>query len=144
MRSGRWNISVGLLSLAGFMLYGFILIYLRDFAPGKEEWIAAYSSGTHFEARLAHVHGNLFAVLNVMVGYLLMRLPIAHRAARWISILAIVGMMMPVGILAEVVLGAPPFFVLVGGLSMTLSVAWLGLAAARLGDLPEPAFEEGK
>lgn len=53
MRTGKWNIVAGLLFLAGFMAYGFILIYMRDFAPDKAEWIAAYSSGKHFEARLA-------------------------------------------------------------------------------------------
>jgi len=40
------------------MLYGFILIYLRDFAPGKETWIADYAVGMYFKSRLAPVHGN--------------------------------------------------------------------------------------
>lgn len=142
MRSGKWNVAVGLLSLAGFMLYGFVLIYLRDFAPGKETWIAEYSVGTHFEARLAHVHGNLFAVLNIMVGYLLLRLPISFPSARWISVLALAGMLMPVGILAEIVLGAPPIFVLLGGISMTVSVAWLGIAVARMHSTDGPGTPE--
>ena len=47
--------------MASFMIYGFVLIYLRDFAPGKEAWIESYNTGAHFEARLAHVHGNLFS-----------------------------------------------------------------------------------
>lgn len=137
MRSGKWNLSIGLLSLAGFMLYGFVLIYLRDFAPGKEAWIASYSTGKHFEARLAHVHGNLFAVLNVMVGYLLLRLPLPAATARRISVLGLVGMLMPIGILAEVYFGAPPVFVLAGGISMLVSVAWLGLAIAAMRTLTE-------
>ena len=58
---GRKNIAAGFLFLAAFMVYGFVLIYLRDFAPGKEAWIASYDTGAHFETRLAHVHGNLFA-----------------------------------------------------------------------------------
>ncbi len=52
---GLRNIWIGLATLALFMGYGFWMIYLRDFAPGKAEWIATYSSGKHFEARLAHV-----------------------------------------------------------------------------------------
>lgn len=36
MSHGKINIVTGLLFLAAFMLYGFVLIYLRDFAPGKE------------------------------------------------------------------------------------------------------------
>ena len=132
MRAGKWNIAIGLLLLAGFMLYGFLLIYLRDFAPGKEEWIAGYTVGKHFESRLAHVHGNLFAVLNVMIGYLLLRLPVPAASARWISVLGLVGMLMPAGILAEVYLGAPPILVLAGGVSMVLSIAWLGLSVAGM------------
>ncbi len=143
MRAGKWNIVAGLLFLAAFMVYGFILIYLRDFAPDKEAWIAAYSTGKHFEARLAHVHGNLFAFLNVAIGYLLLQLPVAPGSARWISWLSLAGMMMPVGILAEFMLGAPPLFVLIGGIAMVVAIAWLGVAVARLGRLSVPAAEVG-
>ena len=130
MRPRKWNISAGLLFLAGFMVYGFVLIYLRDFAPDKAQWIAEYSTGKHFEARLAHVHGNLFAFLNVTIGYLLIRLPVASASARWVSRLSLLGMLMPIGILAELLFGAPPAFVLLGGVSMVFAVAWLGIAVA--------------
>jgi hypothetical protein len=129
---GKKNIVTGLLSLAAFMAYGFLLIYLRDFAPGKEAWIAQYSTGTHFESRLAHVHGNLFAFLNVMIGYLLLRLPVPAASARWVSWLALIGMLMPIGILTEVLFGLTPVLVLAGGVAMVLSVAWLGIAIGRL------------
>ena len=132
MTHGKMNIAAGLLFMAGFMLFGFVLIYLRDFAPGKEQWIADYTIGKHFESRLAHVHGNLFAFLNILVGYLLLRLPFQERTARWVSWLSLAGMLMPVGILAELLLGAPPVFVLIGATSMIASVTWLGIAVARL------------
>jgi hypothetical protein len=132
MRLAKLNISAGLLFMAAFMLYGFVLIYLRDFAPGKEQWIAEYSVGKHFESRLAHVHGNLFAFMNIVIGYLLLRLPLRQATARWVSWLALVGMLMPIGILAEVVVGAPPLFVLLGGASMVVAVVLLGMAVARL------------
>jgi len=132
MRYGKNNMVVGLFFMAGFMIYGFVLIYLRDFAPGREEWVANYSVGRHFEARLAHVHGNLFAFINIVIGYLLWRLPLAHSSTKWVSRLAMLGMLMPVGILAEVLLGVPPVFVLVGGISMVTAVAWLGVACARM------------
>lgn len=130
--NGKINIAAGLWFLAGFMVYGFVLIYLRDFAPGKEQWIADYAVGKHFESRLAHVHGNLFALLNVLVGYLLLRLPIEGASGRWISALALVGMAMPIGILSEVLFGLPPLLVIVGGVSMVVSTAWLGLAVWRV------------
>ena len=118
--------------MAGFMVFGFVLIYLRDFAPGKAQWIADYAVGKHFESRLAHVHGNLFAFLNIVVGYLLLRLPLHNSTSKWVSRLALAGMLMPAGILAEVFLGAPPVFVLIGAASMIASVTWLGIAVARM------------
>lgn len=125
---GKLNIAAGLWFLAAFMVYGFFLIYLRDFAPGKAQWIADYAIGKHFESRLAHVHGNLFALLNVMVGYLLLRLPVQGASGRWISALALAGMLMPLGILSEVLFGLPPLLVIVGGVSMVAAMAWLGIA----------------
>ena len=37
---GKKNIVVGLFIMAGFMLYGFLLIYWRDFAADAAEWAA--------------------------------------------------------------------------------------------------------
>lgn len=129
---GKKNIAAGFLFLAAFMVYGFVLIYLRDFAPGKEAWIADYAVGTHFESRLAHVHGNLFAFINVVVGYLLLRLPLPAGAAKGISWLALAGMLMPLGILGEVVLGIPPLLVLAGGISMVAAMLWFAWVALRM------------
>ena len=129
---GKNNIAIGFLVMGGFMLYGFLLIYLRDFAPDKQAWVDSYSSGKHFEARLAHVHGNLFAFLNVVVGYLLLHFRERLRHVAAISWLAITGLLMPMGILAEVYLGAPPVFVLIGALAMTTSVFWLGISFLNL------------
>jgi hypothetical protein len=134
MTRGRVNIGVGLLTMALFMAYGFFLIYLRDFAPGKEAWIAQYSVGVHFETRLAHVHGNLFALLNVAMGFVIPRLGVSERLRAVTATLALVGILMPVGILMEVYLGAPPIFVLIGAMSMTASVALAGVLALRSWD----------
>lgn len=114
------------------MAYGFLLIYLRDFAPGKEEWINSYSTGKHFESRLAHVHGNLFAFLNILIGYLLLHFQTRLRNVKTVSMLALTGLLMPLGILAEVYLGAPPVFVLLGAMAMTASVLWLGVSFLKM------------
>ena len=132
MMSGKNNLSAGFLFMGMFMAYGFLLIYLRDFAPGKEEWIAQYSVGKHFESRLAHVHGNLFAFLNIVIGYLLVHFNTKIGNVQAISWLALGGMLMPLGILAEVYFGAPPIFVLIGAIAMTTSVIWLGVSFYRL------------
>ncbi len=135
MKSGKNNIAIGFLTMGVFMAYGFLLIYLRDFAPGKEEWVASYSSGKHFESRLAHVHGNLFAFLNILIGYLLLHFGQQLKNAKTISWLALIGLLMPAGILAEVYFGAPPFFVLVGAMAMTASVLWMGIAFFKMKSL---------
>ena len=125
---GKNNIAIGFLVMGGFMLYGFVLIYLRDFAPDKQAWVDSYSVGKHFESRLAHVHGNLFAVLNVIIGYLLLQFHEKLSNVKAISWLAMAGLLMPMGILAEVYFGTPPALVLVGAIAMTASVVWLGIS----------------
>lgn len=132
MKTGKYNIGIGLLVMAGFMLYGFLLIYLRDFAPDKDAWVASYSVGKHFEARLAHVHGALFSLLNLALGFVLARLASAPDRSRSVAaVLGITGLLMPLGILGEVYLGLSPIFVLVGALSMTIAVGFTGALALR-------------
>lgn len=132
MKTGKYNVGVGLLVMAGFMLYGFLLIYLRDFAPDKDAWVASYSVGKHFEARLAHVHGALFSLLNLALGFVLARLVSAPDRSRTVAAaLGITGLLMPLGILGEVYLGLSPVFVLIGALSMTVSVGFTGTLALR-------------
>ena len=132
MKTGKNNIAIGFLTMSLFMAYGFLLIYLRDFALGKEAWVDSYSSGKHFESRLAHVHGNLFAFLNILIGYLLLHFESQLKNVKTISWLALTGLLMPIGILAEVYFGAPPVFVLIGAMAMTASVLWLGVSFFKM------------
>lgn len=129
---GKSNMAIGFLTMGFFMAYGFLLIYLRDFAPGKDEWAASYSIGKHFESRLAHVHGNLFAFLNILIGYLLLHFGDKLKNVKSISRLALTGLMMPIGILSEVYFGLPPVLVLLGAVAMTASVLWLGMAFLKM------------
>jgi len=131
---GKKNISIGFLTMGFFMIYGFLLIYLRDFAPNKLAWVNSYSIGKHFESRLAHVHGNLFAVLNIIIGFLLIQYSNRLNQADKISWLALGWLLMPLGILSEVYFGLPPIFVLIGAISMTSSVIWLGVVFFSLKD----------
>ena len=86
----------------------------------------------HFESRLAHVHGNLFAFLNILIGYLLLHFRDKLKSVNSISWLALTGLLMPLGILAEVYFGAPPIFVLIGAIAMTASVIWLGISFFKI------------
>ena len=129
---GKNNISIGFLTMGLFMAYGFLLIYLRDFAPDKEAWVNSYSIGKHFESRLAHVHGNLFALLNIVIGYLLLQFKDKLIHVKYISWLALSGLLMPLGILSEVYFGMPPVLVVVGAITMTASVVWLGISFFKI------------
>ena len=126
--NGKYNIAIGFITMGLFMAYGFLLIYMRDFAPNAKEWAESYSIGKHFEARLAHVHGNLFAFLNILMGFLLLHFKDKIQSTKVISWLALTGLLMPIGILSEVYLGLPPYLVLLGALTMTLSVVWMGIS----------------
>lgn len=129
---GKNNIAIGFLTMGFFMAYGFLLIYLRDFAPDKEAWANSYSIGKHFETRLAHVHGNLFAFLNILIGYLLLHFDSKLKNTKVISWLALTGLLMPIGILTEVYFGLPPALVLIGAIAMTVSVVWLGISFFKM------------
>ncbi len=134
--NGKNNIAIGFLTMGFFMAYGFLLIYLRDFAPDKEAWVNSYSIGKHFESRLAHVHGNLFAFLNILIGYLLLRFQAQLSNVKTISWLALTGLLMPIGILSEVYFGLPPALVLIGAIAMTASVLWLGVSFLKIKIIP--------
>ncbi len=130
-RYGKANVVTGLWVMAFFMLYGFLLIFMRDFAPGKAQWIAEYASGDHFMSRMTHVHGNLFALLNIVFGMVLLKLKVAEGPAKWASWLALGGLLMPLGILSEVYLDMPPVLVMLGGVSIFASTVILAIGVGR-------------
>lgn len=130
-KPGILNIRTGLWVMAGFMLYGFALIYLRDFAPDKAAWIAGSENGPHFEARLAHVHGNLFALLNIVFGLVLLNVKMPENLAKWASWTALGSLLMPFGILSELYLGLPPYLVIVGGISIFASAVLLAIGVGK-------------
>ncbi|MCK6511753.1 hypothetical protein L6R29_17495 [Myxococcota bacterium] len=128
MEQGRYNIAAGLATLGFFMAYGFFLIYMRDFHPNKAQWIAEYAVGKHFESRLAHVHGNLLALLNILLGFIFLKLQGGEKPRKIAAWMGLIGLLMPLGILGEVYFNMSPIFVLVGAASMLASVvftAWL-------------------
>ncbi len=130
-KPGLINIKTGLWVMSGFMLYGFYLIYARDFAPDKAEWIANNAVTPHFEARLAHVHGNLFSLLNIVFGLVLMNVKMPENIAKWASWTALGGLLMPFGILGELYLGLPPYFVVIGAISILVAAVLMAIGAGK-------------
>ncbi len=130
-KPGLINIRTGLWVMSGFMLYGFYLIYARDFAPDKAEWIANSNVRPHFEARLAHVHGNLFSLLNIVFGLVLMNVKMPQNLAKWASWAALGGLLMPLGILGELYLGVPPYLVMLGAVSIVIATILLAIGVGK-------------
>jgi hypothetical protein len=83
----------------------------------------------HFEIRLAHVHGSLFALINIAAGYLLIKFPVSAGHASAISWLALAGLLMPIGIVAHALFGVPPVLVLGGGAAMIVATLWMSWVA---------------
>lgn len=132
MNYGKRNIVAGLFVLAGFMALGFFLIYMMHLSPASEQWAAEYAVGDHLETRIAHAHGNLFALLNIVFGYLLLKLPFPAATQKWVSWLALAGLLMPIGIFLKVALGLPPVLVVAGALAILVATFWLGIATVKL------------
>lgn len=128
---GRKNVAWGFVFLALFMAAGFFLGYMHDISAQREQWIAQYATGTHFEIRLAHAHGALFGLINVAAGLALLALPVPSNRALWISRLALTGLLMPIGILLHVLFGVPPVLVFLGGAAMIVAALWLGWEALQ-------------
>ncbi len=128
---GKRNVAWGFVFLGLFMAAGFFLGYMHDIAPQKEQWIAQYASGTHFEIRIAHAHGALFGLINVAVGLALSGLSIPPTRARWISWLALAGLLMPIGVLLHALFAVPPLLVFLGGAAMIVATLWIGREAMR-------------
>lgn len=94
--------------------------------------VNSYSFGKHLQTRLAHVHGNLFAFLNILIGYLLLRFGGILKNVRAISLLALVGLLILIGILIEEYLSLSPILVLIDAIAITASVIWLGFAFLKM------------
>ncbi|MBK6343171.1 MAG: hypothetical protein IPF41_11435 [Flavobacteriales bacterium] len=110
-----------------FMVCGFLLIYLaRDFSPDKEAWIASDGNGPHFAARLAHVRTVRLPQHRDRFSCSCSAMPARqHRTIAW---LALLGMLMPVGILLEIYPHALAHLpVLPGAVLIVLAVVLLGL-----------------
>ncbi|MFT6333514.1 MAG: hypothetical protein ACI86M_000658 [Saprospiraceae bacterium] len=132
---GNNNIVIGFLIIGSFMAYDFLLIYLRNISSGKEEWDNSYSIGKHFETRLAHVHGNLFAFLNILIGYLILMFSKDFGNDKGISWLALIGLFISLVILTEVYCGVSLVLALIGAIAMAISVLWLAISFWKMKEI---------
>ena len=74
-----------------------------------------------------------------MIGFVLARGSGALKLRKWAAALSLAGLLMPVGILAEVLFGASPVFVLLGALSAVAGMATTGVVALKTWQAPARA-----
>lgn len=86
----------------------------------------------HFEGRLTRAHGNLFSLLRFVFGALTPWVLGLQRRARWISFLALAGLLMPIGILSEIYFGLSSVLVVVGTVSILVTTAVFALELDRM------------
>lgn len=129
---GKKNIVFGLFYLVLTLALG---MYLSNrLGAGDPEWLAGKVRAV---LRAGHGHGNLEALLNIVLGYLLVRLAIQPSLAKAASILLIVGALFHSGMLYLAGLGVQQAAMLtpVGAVSLLLAVLLIGVGVLRLSRL---------
>ncbi len=106
------------------MLSGYLLVYMNDFAAGQALKESLGEKGYELTV-IAHAHGNLFALINIIIGLLLNKFDVETGACRGIALLGLLGFLMPLGILGKVFLNLPPIIIFFGEISMIGAFAWL-------------------
>lgn len=106
-------------------------MYLSNKMGSGPEWLA---SSQHKALKAAHVHGNVEALLNVIIGYLLCRLTLDSWIAKAASALLIIGAVFHSGMLYLGGLGAGFAFSLapVGAIALVISMFLMGLGVFKL------------
>ena len=112
----RKNLIVGMACVIVFMCLGAFLEMNH-----LTKWVGGMTRGMW---SLAHAHGTLFGVLNIIIGLLIINLKLDGKAMRIGSILAIVGVLVfPLGLFLDGINMKFEFIAPLGGLSMI--AAWV-------------------
>lgn len=106
-------------------------MYLARKMVSGPEWAA---SSQHKVLHAAHVHGNVEALLNVIIGYLLCRLSLASWIAKAASVILIIGAVFHSGMLylSGLGVGFASNFVPVGAIALVLSMLLMGIGVLKL------------
>lgn len=126
--TGKKNMVFGLFYLTLTLALG---MYLSNrLGTGDPEWLQSQARAI---LRSAHAHGNLEAVLNIVLGYLLVRLGFEMWIARAVSILLIIGAVFHSGMLYLGGLGlvAAAKLTPIGAFSLLLAVLLAGIGVWR-------------
>jgi hypothetical protein len=132
MRQQRLNLLLGGIGVvvAGFGGFALGVGHADSFADGFYKVDLARAL-----LKDAHNHGQPFALFNLIVGLLLPHLALGERGKTWLSSLAAVSFMLPIGLLSRGIahgsmLFAPITFV--GGIAFVAAAALIALGAWRM------------
>lgn len=126
---GKRNMKFGFLYLALTMFLG---LYLADEAG---EFNSIWAETRHTFLSNAYMQGNIDAVLNIIAGFLMIRLPFVSWLARLISGLMITGAAMHSGMFFMSGLGLIPFgasLIPLGSIIISAVMIFMGIGAITL------------
>lgn len=118
------SISAILSFLVVLLAFGVLCIFLRDLAPGKAQRSTGNALSKRLESRLTHIPRTPSTLTHLVVGFLHRRLSLRADSRRQTSGLVLAGMLLSLGLGAEILIGVPPLFVLICGVSPMLVVEW--------------------
>ncbi len=133
--TGKHNIVVGLLALSFYMMAGLMLIYFYDVSIHDNLYIQGYQDSK--SSQVALMIGFMFPVLNIIIGLILVRFPFKEKAKRFISAVALFGLLTPLGILMKGANAYYPILIVVGVIAMVFSMIYFALQLLKI---PEYSF----
>ncbi len=126
---GKKNMAFGFFYFV--LTLGLGMFLASKLGSGDQAWMESQGRAV---LRAAHAHGNLEALLNIVVGYIISRLAFDAWLAKTVSVLLIVGAVFHSGMLYTGGLGMHLAFNLtpVGGISLIAAMLLMGAGVLRL------------
>ncbi len=131
--SGAINLMVGKKNMVFGFFYLLFTMVLAIYLSGNVEW--ALTGGQKALLNSAVLQGNIDSVLNIVVGYLVCRLPLVEWLSKAVSPLMILGTLFHSGMLYLAGFGLLPFasaLIPVGGLLIIAVMLLMGLGVLSL------------
>lgn len=135
--TGKQNIIGGLIAMSGYMIIGLLFLYFYDFTIHENLYELDNITGKASEILV--MIGFMFPVLNIIIGLVLMRFPFGERAKKFISRVALIGLIVPLGIFLKQYQVLSTVLILIGTVAM---ISALLIFALKLLNTPEAYFQK--
>jgi len=135
--TGKQNIIGGLIAMSGYMIIGLLFLYFYDFTIHENLYQIDNITGKASEILV--MIGFMFPVLNIIVGLVLVRFPFAERSKKFISRVALIGLIVPLGIFLKQYEIISNTLILIGTTAMIFSLL---IFALKLLTIPDYYFQK--